>query len=160
MSRCSLHLQASRLSAIMLGRLRMSADEALNAYTRFGQSVFGNARWWNERSLLYFPRAKYPSRKIRGAITEVIYEKLKEDNPKTTPYQAKEEPFSSRDCSRDHKTRMQVQSLFHWLRTCSLLLEFCSPSANIRKRESIISIYGEHTITIKAPRENEAYSTT
>jgi hypothetical protein len=97
------------LSAIMLGRLRMSVEEALANYLTFGRSVFGQARWWHERSILYFPRAKYPSRKIRGALVEVIYNKLKQNDDKMTPWRAKHEPFKS----REDQTRTRV--LLHGL---------------------------------------------
>ncbi|ENH67820.1 Calcium-independent phospholipase A2-gamma [Fusarium oxysporum f. sp. cubense race 1] len=40
------------LSSIMLGRLRMSVDQALDTYKAFGNAVFGKPRWFHERSFL------------------------------------------------------------------------------------------------------------
>lgn len=60
----------------MLGRLRMSVEEAQQAYTVFGTSVFGRDRWFHERSLLFYPRSKYATRKVRKAILAVIRDKL------------------------------------------------------------------------------------
>ena len=75
----------------------MTVDEALSQYIVFGNDVFGQARWWHERSILYFPRAKYPSRKVRIAIIKAIHAKLQQRNPDTTIYQAKHELFRSRE---------------------------------------------------------------
>ncbi|ERF73763.1 hypothetical protein EPUS_08561 [Endocarpon pusillum Z07020] len=85
------------LSAIMLSRLRMSIDEALTQYTEFGNSVFGQPRWFHERSLSYLPRAKYPSRKVRGAILRLIHERLLLKIYNAGKWQAQHESFASRD---------------------------------------------------------------
>jgi hypothetical protein len=79
----------------MLGRLRMSVDEALRQYTEFGNAVFGKARWWHERSIFYWPRAKYSTRRARGAIVDIIHNKLVEKDTKATLWRARHEPFSS-----------------------------------------------------------------
>src|SRR5438552_333400 len=42
-----------RLSAIMLGRLRMTVGEAKAQYILFGDSVFGQARWIHVKSPLW-----------------------------------------------------------------------------------------------------------
>ncbi|KAK0729536.1 acyl transferase/acyl hydrolase/lysophospholipase [Lasiosphaeris hirsuta] len=94
------------LSAIMLGRLRMSVDDALAQYAEFGNEVFGKARWWHERSMLWYPRAKYPSRKARAAIQRIIYERLSEDDPDIGLERAIREPFKS----REDRTRTMVFS--------------------------------------------------
>jgi hypothetical protein len=96
--RLRLRLMTIRLSAIMLGRLRMSVDEALSQYTEFGNAVFGQPRWWHERSALFFPRAKYPVRKVRGAVLKVIHDKLLQKDSATTAWQATyDERFSSQE---------------------------------------------------------------
>lgn len=89
----------------MLGRLRMSTDEALSKYVTFGNAVFGQARWWHERSILWFPRAKYPLRKIRSAILTIIYERLKQQDSKMTDQRAYEKAKSEPFESPDYKTR-------------------------------------------------------
>ncbi|KAK2780857.1 hypothetical protein FQN53_000924 [Emmonsiellopsis sp. PD_33] len=85
----------SSLSAIMLGRLRMTVDEALDHYRTFGNQVFGKARWWHERSILYCPRAKFSSKRARIAIKKVILAKLQQDNPKADYLHAATEQFRS-----------------------------------------------------------------
>jgi hypothetical protein len=100
---------ATRLSAIMLGRLRMSVEEAQQAYITFGTSVFGRGRWFHERSVLYFPRSKYATRKTRKAILAVIREKL--NRGRTEPlvdYEIEHEPLKSpEDMCRTYVTTSQ-----------------------------------------------------
>ena len=72
-------------------------DEALAQYTEFGNRVFGKARWWHERSILWYPRAKYPTRKVRAAIQRIIFERLKQVNPEIGPESAVREPFQYRE---------------------------------------------------------------
>lgn len=83
----------------------MSTEDALEKYTAFGNAVFGQARRWHERSILWFPRAKFSSRKTRNAILTVIYDRLKQQDPRLTDEKANEkakyEPFES----PDYKTR-------------------------------------------------------
>jgi hypothetical protein len=73
----------------------MSVDEALTKYVEFGTSVFGRARWFSERSVLYFPRAKYSSHRTMEAIVDVIHSKLQEKDPESDRYTAAYERFSS-----------------------------------------------------------------
>ncbi|KAI0384264.1 acyl transferase/acyl hydrolase/lysophospholipase [Hypomontagnella monticulosa] len=98
------------LSAIMLGRLRMTVEEALSQYKEFGNAVFGKARWWNERSLppLWFPRAKYASKKARAAFKKIIYNKMVKENRKLFPYHIDTVPFKY----RKDRTRTIVFSFF------------------------------------------------
>jgi hypothetical protein len=80
----------------MLGRLRMSVEEAQQAYVTFGTSVFGRSRWFHERSVLFSPRSKYATQIIRKAIISVIRDKLNED--RTQPladYRIEHEPLES-----------------------------------------------------------------
>ncbi|KAF4461326.1 Calcium-independent phospholipase A2-gamma [Fusarium albosuccineum] len=67
------------LSSIMLGRLRMSVDEALDEYTKFGNAVFGKPRWFHERSVMWYPRAKFSCRKTREAFKMVVYRSLRRE---------------------------------------------------------------------------------
>lgn len=103
-------LIAARLSAIMLGRLGMSVEEAQQAYVTFGTSVFGRSRWFHERSVLFFPRSKYATRKARKAILAVIREKLNRD--RTQPlvdYRIEHEPLESpEDMCRTYVIRPNV----------------------------------------------------
>ncbi|KAI1774593.1 acyl transferase/acyl hydrolase/lysophospholipase [Hypoxylon cercidicola] len=83
------------LSAIMLGRLRMSVDEALKQYTVFGNEIFGRPRWWHERTVpLWYPRAKYSTRKTREAFKKIIKDSLKMGNngqPDVEPFKYRED---------------------------------------------------------------------
>ncbi|KAF4477200.1 Calcium-independent phospholipase A2-gamma [Fusarium agapanthi] len=67
------------LSSIMLGRLRMSVDQALDTYKSFGNAVFGKPRVFHERSWRYYPRAKFSSRKTHGEFQKLIYEALQRE---------------------------------------------------------------------------------
>ncbi|KAF5250911.1 hypothetical protein FANTH_3965 [Fusarium anthophilum] len=64
------------LSSIMLGRLRMSVDQALDTYKSFGNAVFGKPRQFHELSYSYWPRAKYSCRQTREAYKEIIFNAL------------------------------------------------------------------------------------
>src|SRR3954447_21267288 len=80
----------------MLGRLRMSVEEAQQAYITFGTSVFGRSRWFHERSVLFFPRSKYATRKVRQAILAVIRDKLSKDPTQPlVDYRIEHEPLES-----------------------------------------------------------------
>ena len=96
----------------MLGRLRMSVDEALERYSSFGTYVFGYARWFHESSVLYAPwRSKYSSDRAAQALLDVISHKLnKEREPRLSYYQISNEPFAS----PEDQTRTYVwQITFH-----------------------------------------------
>ncbi|KAF5626091.1 calcium-independent phospholipase A2-gamma [Fusarium sp. NRRL 52700] len=67
------------LSSIMLGRLRMSVDQALDTYKSFGNAVFGKPRVFHERSYRYYPRAKFSSRKTHEEFQKIIYEALQRE---------------------------------------------------------------------------------
>jgi len=84
----------------------MSVDDALAQYAEFGNSVFGKARWWHERSKLWYPRAKYPSRKVRAAIQRIIFERLRDANPEVDLDNAIREPFKY----REDRTRTYVST--------------------------------------------------
>ncbi|CCT67855.1 uncharacterized protein FFUJ_14606 [Fusarium fujikuroi IMI 58289] len=67
------------LSSIMLGRLRMSVDQALDTYKSFGNDIFGKPRLFHERSYCYYPRANFSSRKTHEAFQEIIYKVLQQE---------------------------------------------------------------------------------
>ncbi|KAI1802871.1 FabD/lysophospholipase-like protein [Daldinia bambusicola] len=95
------------LSAIMLGRLRMTVDEALEQYESFGKSVFGKARRWHERSIIAFPRAKYSSKKVMSAFQNIIQKSMGKDGHTLLPYEAEMELFQY----NENRTRTMVFSL-------------------------------------------------
>ncbi|KAI9766129.1 MAG: hypothetical protein M1839_005024 [Geoglossum umbratile] len=81
----------------MLGRLRMSVGEALEEYKDFGNAVFGSPRWCHEKSLLWLPRSKYATRKLRGALLKVIGNSLRREDPGVRQWRAETERFLSPD---------------------------------------------------------------
>lgn len=90
-----------RLAAIMLGRLRMTVDEALDQYAEFGNEVFGKPRWFHERSLLWYPRAKFSCRKTRDAFKSVVYRSIISQRDNIQDWEASAaasaEPFKCRE---------------------------------------------------------------
>ncbi|KAH6970848.1 acyl transferase/acyl hydrolase/lysophospholipase [Ilyonectria sp. MPI-CAGE-AT-0026] len=98
------------LAAIMLGRLRMTVDEALDQYAEFGNKVFGKPRWFHERSLLWYPRAKFSCRKTRDAFKSVVYRSIVSQRDNIQDYEASAaasaEPFKY----REDRTRTMVMS--------------------------------------------------
>ncbi|KAI5815146.1 acyl transferase/acyl hydrolase/lysophospholipase [Pyronema omphalodes] len=60
------------LSAIMLGRIKMSVDDALEVYEQFGSKVFGNPRTMHVRSPLWWPRSKYNWRTFVEVLKKVV----------------------------------------------------------------------------------------
>ncbi|KAK8029775.1 hypothetical protein PG993_011066 [Apiospora rasikravindrae] len=80
------------LSAIMLGRLRMSVSQALANYERFGNDVFGKARLWHGTSPFWYPRPKYSTTKTETTIKAMITEQLGLE-----PWDAKEELFMTNE---------------------------------------------------------------
>lgn len=91
-----LRLMAISLSSIMLGRLRLSVDQALDTYKAFGNAVFGKPRWFHERSFLWYPRAKFSCRKTRAAFQEVVYQTLRKERD-CFPSEAETEPLKYRE---------------------------------------------------------------
>jgi len=90
------------LSAIMMGRLKMTVNEALEQYSSFGNAVFGHPRWMHERSKLYWPRSKYGSRRVKRAILEAIRSGLRRE--KDGNYEIMQEKFAS----NEHQCRTLV----------------------------------------------------
>ncbi|ETI21962.1 hypothetical protein G647_06032 [Cladophialophora carrionii CBS 160.54] len=64
----------------MLGRLCLTIQEAKEQYTRFGDNVFGQSRWFHMRSVLWYPRPKYAAIKVRQTILEVVRLGLRDPN--------------------------------------------------------------------------------
>jgi hypothetical protein len=56
----------------MLGRLRMSVDQAIDSFIDFGNAVFGHPRVFHVTSAYFPPRAKYSAVKAREAFKRVI----------------------------------------------------------------------------------------
>jgi hypothetical protein len=82
----------------------MSVDEALAQYSTFGNDVFGNARVWHERSLCWWPRAKFASTQTKGAFSRIIHAKISQTRSGYDPIRAREEQF----VSREDRTRTYV----------------------------------------------------
>ncbi|KAH6887726.1 acyl transferase/acyl hydrolase/lysophospholipase [Thelonectria olida] len=64
------------LNSIMLGRLRMTVDQALDGFMDFCQEVFGQPRLVRETTPCFFPRAKYSPDKVREAFSKIISSSL------------------------------------------------------------------------------------
>lgn len=70
-----------RLSAIMLGRLRMSIDQALGQYDTVGNRVFGRPRMLHRHvGMLKYITPKYRARDMEDAVIEVIHEGLPQES--------------------------------------------------------------------------------
>lgn len=70
----------NRLSAIMLGRMEMSVQHALDKYDLVGNEVFGRPRLLHSRfGFFSYVRPKYPSRYMRDALITVIKEGLQDE---------------------------------------------------------------------------------
>ncbi|EXJ59073.1 hypothetical protein A1O7_06504 [Cladophialophora yegresii CBS 114405] len=80
------------LSAIMLGRLNLTVQEAKEQYTRFGNSVFGQGPWFHMRSALWWPRPKYATTKVRQTILEVVRLGLRD--PQVVDYEVQHETLA------------------------------------------------------------------
>lgn len=58
----------------------MPVNRALDAYTTFGNKVFGKPRWFHERSLLYLPRPKYSTNRMERATKDIIRDMSENNN--------------------------------------------------------------------------------
>ncbi|KAG5782191.1 hypothetical protein H9Q73_004167 [Fusarium xylarioides] len=56
----------------MLGRLRMSVNQAIDNFIDFGNTVFGRPRLFHHRSSYFTPRAKYPAANVHRALQKII----------------------------------------------------------------------------------------
>ncbi|KAH7269050.1 acyl transferase/acyl hydrolase/lysophospholipase [Fusarium redolens] len=84
------------LNSIMLGRLRMSVDQAIDNFIDFGNAVFGQPRVFHTTSA-YFPvRAKYSATKAREAFKKIIISSYRVGTMDTAELAvfAKTEPFT------------------------------------------------------------------
>ncbi|MCJ1315256.1 hypothetical protein MMC15_000572 [Xylographa vitiligo] len=70
------------LIAIMLGRLRMSVDESLDAYRELAGRVFAQPRWF---SLFGLARDMYDHHELRKAINEVVMKQRDRSLPTNKP---------------------------------------------------------------------------
>ncbi len=71
---------SNRLNAIMLGRMEMATQHAIDQYEHIGNAVFGRPRYLNSKfkHLNYFI-SKYPSKNMKNALVHGIEERLKEE---------------------------------------------------------------------------------
>jgi len=112
------------LSAIMLGRLRMSISDALSQYQKFGTRVFGHPRMIYKGPPFFFPRARYSTRRMRTAILEVVKTQRPEYNraelAKTTFKQDAPDHCKTIAVARDvdHKKHFLFRSYDHHVKDC------------------------------------------
>ncbi|OCT52111.1 hypothetical protein CLCR_08269 [Cladophialophora carrionii] len=67
-------------------------NEAKEQYTRFGDNVFGQSRWFHMRSVLWYPRPKYAAIKVRQTILEVVRLGLRD--PSIVDYEVQRETLA------------------------------------------------------------------
>ena len=68
------------LMAIMLGRLKMSVEDAITAYRTLAEKVFGeDTRIWLKRGNLFGTEPKYSAEKLENAVEEIAGEALLAD---------------------------------------------------------------------------------
>ena len=60
------------LIAIMLSRLRMTVDDALEEYRNLAGDIFGHPRKASMRGPLLWPRGKYSAEKLKKAVSKVV----------------------------------------------------------------------------------------
>ena len=65
-----------RLISIMLSRLRMSVDEAIEEYEHLAGYIFGHPRLFSIRGPIPFPRDKYSSKRVVDVIQDVVLSRL------------------------------------------------------------------------------------
>jgi len=53
-----------RIIALMLGRLRMDVDDAINWYNRLAEEVFSDQKWWGER--------KFKAKKLETFLKSMV----------------------------------------------------------------------------------------
>lgn len=63
-----------RLIAIMLGRLRMSIDDAIEEFTSLAGEVFGSPRYFHIRGPLFWPRSKYDHAVLERVVANLTNE--------------------------------------------------------------------------------------
>lgn len=71
------------LIAIMLGRLRMTVDECLEAYENLADQVFGHPRHFHIRKPPWYPRDKYDHRRLEKVIKDIVKERSPSDHNST-----------------------------------------------------------------------------
>ncbi|KAL9115826.1 MAG: hypothetical protein Q9227_000194 [Pyrenula ochraceoflavens] len=64
------------LIAILLGRLRLSVDDALEEYEKMGGFVFGHGRTFSIRGPLLFPRDKYSEKRFVEVVKHAVNTRL------------------------------------------------------------------------------------
>jgi hypothetical protein len=69
-------LTLSSLISIMLSRLRMSIDDAIEEYEHLAGYIFGHPRIFSVRGPIFFPRDKYNPRRVVDVIEHVVSTRL------------------------------------------------------------------------------------
>ncbi|KAL2350813.1 hypothetical protein BJ546DRAFT_379536 [Cryomyces antarcticus] len=84
------------LSAIMLGRMEMSVEKALEQYDLVGNKVFGKPRRLHSKmKLANLLRPKFPARNVESAINQVIKSGLENEIRQWKHFRTEEVPFQS-----------------------------------------------------------------
>ncbi|KAK5004752.1 hypothetical protein LTR39_006103, partial [Cryomyces antarcticus] len=84
------------LSAIMLGRMEMSVEKALEQYDLVGNKVFGKPRRLHSKmKLANLLRPKFPARNMESAINQVIKSGLENEIRQWKHFRTEEVPFQS-----------------------------------------------------------------
>lgn len=61
----------------MLGRLRMTTDDCIEAYEVFGEKIFGQGRIFSQRGPFWvWWRAKYDATRLQEAVEEIVSKNL------------------------------------------------------------------------------------
>src|ERR1700753_2548337 len=63
----------------MLGRLRMSCDDAMQEYRDLSKLIFGNPRWASWRGPILWPRPKYDEKSIQRAVDDVVKRRVSKE---------------------------------------------------------------------------------
>jgi hypothetical protein len=64
------------LTSIMLGRLRMSAEESIAEYQTLSAEIFSSPRWASVRGPVPWPRDKYNGKTIQNAVDNVVKRRM------------------------------------------------------------------------------------
>lgn len=63
----------------MLGRLRMSCDDAMQEYRDLSKLIFGYPRWASWRGPILWPRPKYDEKAIQRAVDDVVKRRVSKE---------------------------------------------------------------------------------
>ncbi|KAF5700326.1 guanine nucleotide-binding alpha-3 subunit [Fusarium globosum] len=65
------YVAGTSTGGLMLGRLRMSVDQAIDNFINFGNTVFGRPRLFHTTSAYFPSRTKYPAANVRRAFQNI-----------------------------------------------------------------------------------------